>query len=417
MIDRSASSDVATRVSRLVCILAAATLTLGGLGTACGGGSKKSGTTPTGEAKSGDTKSKDAKGLKDLDPDADGNVPTTKRGDGAGGGAELPKQGDGSGAKDGDAVGDAGKDGDPGKDGEVKPPAATEPTIPPPDDRDIDPATAKRRVAGYLKGGTSALRSNNANKAIEQAKLALGIDPQNIDAVVLLGQAYYAKKFYDTAEVLFDLVLKDRPKRVLAERNARFFYVRGLVYDRTERPRKAMKAYKKAVSINPNLASAQLNLGVHYLRNGVFVNAVQTLERVTKTLKLRTAISWNAMGAAYRGMSGSAVNNQSRRNQLLKQAETAFKRARTVNANYAPVYYNLGVLYMDAPKFPLGNGTMAKLKRLEQSKTYLDQYRSMLKANSPQLDTVDRRIKQMKRLIRREKKRLKRMARKKKKSS
>ena len=45
------------------------------------------------------------------------------------------------------------------------------------------------------------------------------------------------------------------------------YYVFGLVYDKTNRPELAVKAYTQAVQLNGNYTSALINLGAHQLRD------------------------------------------------------------------------------------------------------------------------------------------------------
>ena len=76
--------------------------------------------------------------------------------------------------------------------------------------------------------------------------------------------AYYHKKLYDTAELVLDDLFKRRRGE---DRTPTSTTSTGSIYDHTNRPERAMLAYQKAVQLNPNLASALVNLGVHQLQN------------------------------------------------------------------------------------------------------------------------------------------------------
>jgi hypothetical protein len=375
-IDRSRPRRVRTVMSRLCTPLAIALLAAV---PACGKG-KKGDTTPP--ASSG----QDPSHMQDLEP---GDVPP-----GSDPLAERP------GADPGDpgiAPG-ADPDGDPeAEPGEAPPP----PLVPP--DLDIGSAEQKKQLAEHVSRARAALSGPNRDPdvAIEQARAALKVDATNIDAVVLLAHAYHAKRLHDTAEVVLDMMRAERGDR--AAQHAGVFYVYGLVYDATERPRLAMESYERAVALDPNYRSALMNLGVHYLRNEQDAKAVTVYERLTGQLGVDTAPAWNNLGAAYRRRSGEFSGDRARRDQMLRAAENAFRRALQIDKNYAPTYYNVGLLYFDSDQFPGADGRpMPLLDRLKRARTYFDEYRRLPGAN---LELVDERTRVLARLITREERR------------
>ena len=172
-----------------------------------------------------------------------------------------------------------------------------------------------------------------------------------------------------------------------------------------------MLAYQKAVELAPSYRSAMVNLGKHYLRNKNYDRAISLYEQLTGSLEVKSAITWTNLGSAYRGRSADYPADSPRRNELLRKAEVAYKRALSADRSYAKAYYNLALLYFDADPFPELDGTaMDRLKRLERAKTYFDEYRTMRGAD---IDLVNRRTKQVNKLIKREQKRRKRAKQKK----
>jgi tetratricopeptide (TPR) repeat protein len=217
---------------------------------------------------------------------------------------------------------------------------------------------------------------------------------------VLIAHAYVVKKLYDTAETILDMLVKDR--KDAAPKNAAVYYVYGLIYDATNEPAKALKAYEKAVELRPKYPAALINLGVHQLRNKQYDAAMQTYELLTGELGNTEASTWSSLGSAYRGKSADYGAGSAEQAKWLLEAETAFKRATTANKNYGPAYYNLGLLYLDAKPFPDGSGgSMDNLVRLKQAKTYFDEYKNM-----PGVDIklYDERMKDVNKLIKREEK-------------
>ena len=241
--------------------------------------------------------------------------------------------------------------------------------------QDPDPAQAKAQVDQHLSVARSALSaaSPDADTALREAKEALKIDATSIDAAAYVAFAYYHKKQYDTAE----LVLDDVFKREAAKKNAGIYYVYGLVYDHTNRPDQAVLAFHKAVELDPSFASALVNVGVHQLENKQYTEAQQTFERLTKEFKRSDAITLTSLGSAYRGHAGDYPPTSGDRNQLITQAEAAYRRAVQVNPNYGPAYFDLALLYLDADPFPSGGGSLDTLQRLNAAKGFLDQYKNM----------------------------------------
>ena len=334
---------------------------------ACGGGSKKAPTTPTGGGSAtGDQSMKDT-----TAPDMNAGGGNT------GGGANTGGGNTGGGADTGSGTS-----------------AANEPAVSYPN-YDPDPAQAKAQVDQHLNVAKQALSAPtpDADTALREARAALAIDAANLDAAAYVAFALYHKKQYDSAE----LVLDDVFKRPAAKENATILYVYGLVYDHTNRPEQAVLAFQKAVQINPNFASAQVDLGVHQLQNKQYTEAQATFEKLTKELGRNDAITLTGLASAYRGRSGDYPPGSGERNNYIIQAEATYKKALASNPNYGPAYYDLALLYLDADPFPSGGGSLDNMQRLNAAKAYLDQYKNMpgvdIKLYDSRTKDVDKAIK------------------------
>jgi tetratricopeptide (TPR) repeat protein len=327
------------------------------LAAACGG-KKAASTTPTGGgAGTGGS-------MTDLDPDGG------------------PDGGGPDGARPGTPGGNGGSDpgGGPGE------PAVIAPNL------DADPSQVKAQVDQQLAAAKAALAQNppDADGAIRAARAALALDATSVDGAAYIAFGYYHKRLYDTAE----LVLDDLFKREAAKKNANVYYVYGLVYDKTDRPERAFKAYTQAVQYDPRHASAWVNLGAHQLKNSQYNEAQATFERLTKEFGRNDAITLTSLGSAYRGRSADYPNGATERAQFVRSAEAAYKRALQVNSSYGPAYYNLGLLYLDTDPFP---GVADTMQRLNAAKAYFDQYKNMpgfdMKLYDSRLKDVDKAIK------------------------
>jgi tetratricopeptide (TPR) repeat protein len=378
-LDRSAGTRVGMRMARLLSV--ALSLAVGVGAGACG--NKEKGGAATIRNGSPGSGSGSEGHMSDLDPGGDGGGAN-----GGGGGSDVA----GGGANGGSGTGAV--------DDQPPPPPVT------PVNLDPTPEQAKSAVDSHLSAGRLALKGPqvDADLALREAQAALAVDATNVDAVALMAHAYISKKLYDTAEVILDMLMKDR--KDAAQGNARIFYDYGLIYDKTNRTPQAILAYKTAVQLDPNFASAQINLGTHQLANKQYADAIATYEKVQQ-LGVVDAIIWVDLGDAYRGHSADFDPGSSDRDQLLQKAETAYKRAVDLDHNYGAAYYNLGLLYLDADPFPQGGAPMDTLARLNKAKTYFAQYKDM-----PGVDMklFDERTKDVDKLIKREEKKRKKEA-------
>lgn len=356
---------------------------------ACGGADKKATTTPD-QAKAGGDAQRQRRGQGQDQEMTDPGDPTGGAA-GATSGAPGPRGGPPGGPTSG-APDTAASGGPPGPDLSAGP-VVTMPNY------DPDPAQARTQVDQHLQIARAALATPtpDADTALREARLALQLDAANVDAAAMVAFAYYHKKLYDTAE----LVLDDLFKRETAKQNANVYYVYGLVYDHTNRPDQAVLSFKKTIELNPNHASALVNLGVHQLQNTQYAEALQSFERLANQFGRTDAVTLTSLGSAYRGHAADYPAGSPDRDDNVRKAEAAYKRALQSNSGYGPAYYNLGLLYLDNDPFP---GLADTLLRLNTAKTYFDQYKNM-----PNLDMklYDDRMKDVTKAIKRAEKQLK----------
>jgi len=269
-------------------------------------------------------------------------------------------------------------------------------------DLDPDPNQAKSQVDQHLAVARAALSAPtpDPDTALREAKAALAIDAASVDAAAYVAFAYYHKHQYDTAE----LVLDDVFKRPSAKNNAGIYYVYGLVYDHTNRPEQAVMAFTKAVELNPNFASALVDVGVHELENKQYAKAQETFEKLTKQFNRNDAITLTSLASAYRGHAADYPVGSADRNGLIVASEATYRKAIQLNPNYGPAYFDLALLYLDADPFPSGGGTLDAMQRLNASKDFLDKYKTM-----PGVDMklYDERMKDVTKAIKREEKKRK----------
>jgi tetratricopeptide (TPR) repeat protein len=354
VVDRSAPVRVGSRMARMLSIALAGSLALGA--GACGGKNKGATTTPSG---GGSAKAGGGEGhMSDLEPDSGSGA----GGDTGGGNAgAAPTGNDGGGAAPMPGGGTANN---------APPPPAQMIT---PANLDPSPQQSAQAVNQHLDAGWLALKGPQVDPdlALREAQAALSVDATSVDAVALMAHAYIDKHLYDTAEVILDMLLKDR--KDAASKNAKVYYAYGLIYDKTARDALAVKSYETAIALDGNYASPRINLGIHQLQNKQYKDAIETYSTAQK-LGVVDAITWTDLGDAYRGHSGDFDPGTPDRNDMLLKAKDSYEHAVNTDPRFAPAYYDLGLLYLDGDPFPNGQSPMDTLDRLGKAKSYFDTY-------------------------------------------
>lgn len=249
--------------------------------------------------------------------------------------------------------------------------------------QDLDPGKKAEIVSQRITGARALLRSNNYDGVIQEAQGALDVDETNVDAMVLLAHAYYMKQYDDKAEAILNIA-KKRPEGAA---RPELWMILGLVADRSpnnEREGEALAAYEQASSLNPNYTHAWANRGAIYLKRKRWADAVAAMEKVI-SLESRSPKSHTNLGSAYRGRSTDFASDAGQREGMLRKSEQEYKLAMTQDPNYAPAYFNLGLLYLDADPFP----GQDPLTRLNNALRFLKEYKTKAGAALTKADPVE----------------------------
>ena len=263
--------------------------------------------------------------------------------------------------------------------------AENEPLRPP--GLDLAPEDARERVEHHVGEALDALHGDprDPDRAITQTRHALTIQEDNLAAMLVLAWSHYLKGHHDMAESVLE-VAKERASGL---EHPRYHFIAGLVHDAADRDDEAQRSYERAVQLQPSYQSALLNLGVHYLRNRRYPEAIRSYEQLTGELGDNRPASWTNLGSAYRGRASELegpAGDPSRRTDYLRRAQRAYERALRHDSNYAPAYYNLGILHLDAEPFPDNGGELATLDRLRRAAEHFDRYRNMPGADVARAD-------------------------------
>ncbi len=268
------------------------------------------------------------------------------------------------------------------------------------------------------------LQTNEIDKALEEAKAAVNIEPKNAYARYILGNIYYTKEDYQAAlpeleKVLilapdFEaaralgltyLYLKQhvRAKLLFEEMQATFksanselHILFGQAYEQTNYPLEAEREFKRAAAINPKQPRANFFLGYVILQHGGSARLAEAGQAFEKELQLTPddffsnffagvvassennhpkAISLLQKAARLNPQSGEAhlfLGQSQMETGDLKTAEKTLRRATELSENTAKdgfqsrrAYYMLGRLLVAAGRREEGEKELAKARELQ----------------------------------------------------
>jgi predicted O-linked N-acetylglucosamine transferase (SPINDLY family) len=167
-------------------------------------------------------------------------------------------------------------------------------------------------------------QAGNIQQAEDICKKLLKVQPQNADALYLLGVIYCQYKKYDFAIASIEKSLQLNPQNPYA-----YFYL-GNIFIENKQIDSAMASYQKATQVDPNCAPAYNNLGNAFSEKGVFDEAIRCYQRALHLDSTYAEASYN-LGNAYQ------------KNSETDKAIRYYQEALQLGLCDDDVYYNLGI--------------------------------------------------------------------------
>ena len=164
------------------------------------------------------------------------------------------------------------------------------------------------------------------NKAIEEYKITLDVNPTFTEAHFNLGLSYYKNEMLKEALFEYREFLKSKPGYVDAHINLGNVYVRLGLFE------KAISEYREALKVKPEDARIHYNLGVAYEENGLHGAAVEEYKEALK-------IDPDYADAHY----DLAVFYH--REDMIDLAEKHYKDVLRINPDYTDARNNLELIY------------------------------------------------------------------------
>lgn len=166
--------------------------------------------------------------------------------------------------------------------------------------------------------GDALLGANNFNGAVEEFARVTKQTPNNAEAQLKLGMAYQALKNWPAAEKAYLAALQINPNLPLANNNLAWIYA----VNKGDSPQALIFA-RKAVNLEPNTAVFQDTLGWVLRSQGKLAESESILLKASQ-MKPESAETYFHLGKVYLDQ-----NNK-------KGAETAFRKALSIQKNYEP---------------------------------------------------------------------------------
>jgi predicted O-linked N-acetylglucosamine transferase (SPINDLY family) len=203
-----------------------------------------------------------------------------------------------------------------------------------------------KTASDYVTDALNVLRTGDAQTATTLLNKAIAIDPQQADALHLLGVIAFQSGDAPAAIDLIQRALKSRPAFPDAYSNL------GTVLISLRRFEEAEAALRRAVALHPSQAIYRFNLGNTLAAQKKLKEAVQEYEHAVK-LQPGHAEAWSNLGTAY-----SDLEN-------IDAATKCFERAIQVKPTYVEAHYNLANAYRDRTRLTAAEAEIRKAIELQ----------------------------------------------------
>jgi pentatricopeptide repeat protein len=186
--------------------------------------------------------------------------------------------------------------------------------------------------------------------------------PSEAEAYSSLGNVYLGKQMYTQAEESYRLALKADPGYVRP--------ISGLarIYDRTDRPEKAIEQWERAISLSPEMMELHFMAGFSYYAVGRLDDAIAAWEEAVRLQPdfpqphFQLGIAYEDMGDDQRAieeyrttleinpayiLAGYNLGHLYKRQGRIEEAIAEFKKAIEVDPKFGDVYNSLAWLYAE----------------------------------------------------------------------
>jgi len=228
----------------------------------------------------------------------------------------------------------------------------------------------------FLRAGMANERTGNYPGAVRSYRRGLEIEPENVELLNAMGFSLFQQGKSEEAVAAFEKALAADPKHWKAHNNMALASIDlgelevaeahyreslaikrqpaiyndlGFVLERQGIPEEAAEAYRKALELDPESASAHYNLGASLVRSGEFAEAES---------HLRAALEKNPNTQTYTGL-GIVLWQQGRVDEAIANLRAAIE----ADPNNAAAYDQLGTILIQQGKLEEAASTYRDLIR------------------------------------------------------
>ena len=210
-------------------------------------------------------------------------------------------------------------------------------------------------------------------EAISKLRRALAIDAYDAPAYGMLALVYYTIAQDDKSKLQLAELVCNQERDYVDKNFAPIYNTLGLIQLKKKNPSEALRQFEKAVSLDPKMIEAHLNIGAIGLSTRQYEKAAQAFAAALK-LDPKNFDATIGMGVASRGL------------KKIDEAESWYKKAAELDPQNCAVQYNMGVLYQDYKADPTN-------ANLNTAKDYFGKYRSCGNADHKKVADAERRMK------------------------
>lgn len=230
----------------------------------------------------------------------------------------------------------------------------------------------------------AATKQQLESEALGNLQRSLAIDNNNVAAYTVMALIFMegADKNRNRLDVA-ELLLGEGKKR--NDKYGPLWNASGILKIRRNNVAKALEDFKQAVTLDPRLAEARMNVGQIVLSSRDYSEAETQFREVLK-LQPKNYEATIGLGVALRGQAtrlraqGKAAEFESK----ITDAEQTYNKAIALDANRPDAYYNLGLLYKD---YRTNSEDQAKnIEKYRQAKKYFQDFQARADKGDEKVD-------------------------------
>jgi tetratricopeptide (TPR) repeat protein len=175
------------------------------------------------------------------------------------------------------------------------------------------------------------------------------------------GTEAFEKGDYEQAERFFQQILNIKP--AFADIHNKI----GIIFNQTNRLNLAVKAFEKALEVNPGYTEASLNLAITYSDLGMYEKARQVFENASAFSEQKEKASHSSLDPFVKGKLADEhlrIGKIYYELRMLDEAIEEYQKALRLSPNFADIITHLGIALRDKGRF---DEAIAQFTRAKQS--------------------------------------------------